>query len=222
MITDTNKPAPVAEPASEDCVDTALSTMQTALRAAWEGDYTKSARYVELTATRLEARDQHNPAKWLRIALEEMQGKRQPVSVHAMSVPAPAVDERTANSDSVDLAAASNGSPGGAVVYPPDGTASPFTVINLGSGAVRMGDAIHDGRLPALWFGTGGEGMGHEAAMNRAAHDGETIAVVTFANVDGLDVLLDVIERCRRVAFPGAPARSAATSPEADGQMKKD
>lgn len=127
--------------------------------------------------------------------------------------PAHAVDERTADSDSGHVAAASNGSPGGAVVYPPDGTVSPFTVINLGSGAVRVGDAIHDGRLPALWFGTGGEGMGHEAAMNRAAHDGETIAVVTFANVDGLDVLLDVIERCRRVAFPGAPARSAATSP---------
>lgn len=114
MITDTNKPAPVAEPASEDCVDTALSTMQTALRAAWEGDYTKSARYVELTATRLEARDQHNPAKWLRIALEEMQGKRQPVAVHAMSVPAPAVDERA--EDSGHLAAAPNGSPGGTAV----------------------------------------------------------------------------------------------------------
>ena len=116
MTTDTNNPAPIAEPASEDCIDTALSTMQTALRAAWEGDYTKSARYVELTATRLEARGQHNQAKWLRIALEEMQGKRQPVVVYAMSAPAPAVDERTADSDSGHLAAASNGSPGGAWV----------------------------------------------------------------------------------------------------------
>lgn len=133
MTTDTNKPATAAGPASEDCIDTALSTMQTALRAAWEGDYTKSARYVELTAIRLEARDQHNPAKWLRIALEEMQGKRQPVAVHAMSVPAPAVDERTNTGEfepffredgttfiddllKEDLAAASNGSPGGTAV----------------------------------------------------------------------------------------------------------
>jgi hypothetical protein len=91
-----------------------------------------------------------------------------------------------------------------AVVYPPDGTVSPFTVINLGAGRVQMGDSIHDGRLPALWFGTNGQGMGHEEVMNRQAHEGETLAVVTFANVEGLDVLLDVIQRIRRVSFPGA------------------
>jgi len=97
-----------------------------------------------------------------------------------------------------------------AVVYPPDGTVSPFTVINLGTGRVQMGDSIHDGRLPALWFGKNGQGMGHEEVMNRQAHEGETLAVVTFANVEGLDVLLDVIQRIRRVSFPGAAPQQTA------------
>lgn len=91
-----------------------------------------------------------------------------------------------------------------AVVYPADGTVAPFTVINLGSGQVKMGDSLHDNRLPALWFGKGGLGMGVEKVENRAAADGETLAVVTFANVEGLDVLLEVVRRIRRIAFPEA------------------
>lgn len=99
----------------------------------------------------------------------------------------------------IELAAETSG-----VVYPPDGTTAPFTVINLGSGGVVMGDCVHDKRLPALWFGTGGKGMGHEEAYNREAQEGETLAVVTFANVDGLDVLLDVVKRIRRESFADA------------------
>jgi hypothetical protein len=99
-----------------------------------------------------------------------------------------------------------------AVVYPPDGTVSPFTVINLGMGAVQMGDCIHDRRIPALWFGKDGKGMGHEEEMNREAHDGETLAVVTFANVEGLDVLLKVLHRVRRKAFPDAASSGDANA----------
>ena len=95
-----------------------------------------------------------------------------------------------------------------AVVYPEDGTVSPFTVINLGHGRVQMGDSIHDNRLPALWFGKEGKGMGHEEVLNREAKDGETLAVVTFANVEGLDVLLEVVQRIRRESFPDAPSYS--------------
>jgi hypothetical protein len=102
-----------------------------------------------------------------------------------------------------------------AVVYPPDGTVSPFTVINLGAGKVQMGDCIHDGRLPALWFGKNGQGMGHEEVMNRMAHEGETLAVVTFSNVEGLDVLIDVIERIRRVSFPDAAAPASVEAADA-------
>jgi hypothetical protein len=103
------------------------------------------------------------------------------------------------------------------VVYPPDGTVSPFTVINLGSGAVQMGDCIHDRRLPALWFGKNGQGMGHEELMNREAREGETLAVVTFANVEGLDVLASVIQRIRRVSFPDACATPAPMSKHTPG-----
>lgn len=95
--------------------------------------------------------------------------------------------------------------PGAAIVYPPDGTVAPFTVINLGSGQVKIGDSLHDGRLPALWFGKDGLGMGVEEVMNRKADAGETLAVVTFGNVEGLDVLVDVIQRIRALAFPSAP-----------------
>jgi hypothetical protein len=101
-----------------------------------------------------------------------------------------------------------------AVVYPPDGTVSPFTVINLGQGAVVMGDAIHDQRLPALWFGKDGKGMGHEEDLNREAKEGETLAVVTFSNVEGLDVLLQVVQRIRRLAFPAAPTAPAHEAPD--------
>lgn len=108
-------------------------------------------------------------------------------------------------------ALASPSLPNQAVVYPPDGTVSPFTVINLGSGKVRVGDSFHDGRLHALWFGKDGTGIGDEQVLNRAAYEGETISVVTFANVEGLDVLLGVVERIRRKAFPGALPRSLPT-----------
>jgi hypothetical protein len=98
-----------------------------------------------------------------------------------------------------------------AVVYPPDGTESPFTVINLGSGAVQMGPCLHDGRLGGLWFGKNGQGMGHEQILNRHAHHGETIAVVTFASVQGLDVMLGELLRCRKQYFPAAPAAPQAS-----------
>jgi hypothetical protein len=83
---------------------------------------------------------------------------------------------------------------------------SPFTVIDLGYGNVKIGDSIHNGELPALWFGKDGQGMGVEEVLNRPAYDGETLAVVTFANVEGLDVLIEVVQRIRRESFPNAMA----------------
>lgn len=107
---------------------------------------------------------------------------------------------------------ASRSLPNQAVVYPPDGTVSPFTVVNLGTGKVQIGCSVHDKRLHALWFGKSGTGvMGEEQELNRAAEEGETIAVVTFADVEGLDVLLEVVERIRRKAFPNALPRSLPT-----------
>lgn len=81
---------------------------------------------------------------------------------------------------------------------------APFTVIELGHGKVEIGDSLHEGRLPALWFGKNGQGMGFERVRNNYAADGETLAVVTFENVEGLDVLIEVIQRIRRISFPAA------------------
>lgn len=105
-----------------------------------------------------------------------------------------------------------------AAVYPADDTISPFTVINLGHGQVKVGDAVHDGRLPALWFGKDGLGMGAVEEMNRAATEGETLAVVTFSNVEGLDVLAEVVQRIRSIAFPTAPVQAQEPVPEAAQQ----
>lgn len=97
----------------------------------------------------------------------------------------------------------------GAVVYPPDGTESPFTVINLGSGQVRMGCSLHDGRLVSLWFGRDGKGVGHAEDLYREARDGETIAVVTFSNVASLDVLQEVLGQVRTSLLRGQPGSAA-------------
>lgn len=71
-----------------------------------------------------------------------------------------------------------------------DGTVAPYPVINMGHGLVVTASILHDRRLPALWLGRDGKGMGHFEVYNREAKPGETLAVVTFANVEGLDVLL--------------------------------
>ena len=88
---------------------------------------------------------------------------------------------------------------------------APFPAIELGHGNIVIGESLHDGRLPALWFGKGGLGMGVEKVMDRYAQDGETLAVVSFENVQGLDVLTEVLQRIRRTSFPDAtPAYDAA------------
>lgn len=71
-----------------------------------------------------------------------------------------------------------------------------FPTIRLGLGTVEIGDALHDG-LPALFFGRNGQGVGVKRERNEYAADGETLAVVTFANRQGFDVLMAVLERVR-------------------------
>ena len=82
-----------------------------------------------------------------------------------------------------------------------DGTVAPYPVINMGYGLVVTGESLHDRRLPALWFGKDGKGMGHTEVFNREARPGETLAVVTFANVEGLDVLIQTLFEVRAKHF---------------------
>lgn len=72
-----------------------------------------------------------------------------------------------------------------------------FPIIRLGLGEVEVGDAVYEG-LPALWFGRDGRGLdAPEQVMNRPAHDGETLAVFTFADIRGLEAIEKACTRVR-------------------------
>jgi len=78
----------------------------------------------------------------------------------------------------------------------------PFLVIACGFGKIEFGDATYDpmdgaSKLPALWIGNDGQGLGVERDRNEAAKDGETIAVITFANLKGLEALESAVARVR-------------------------
>jgi hypothetical protein len=91
----TAQAAPIVEPAEAfDLEAKALATPVQApgwrygsevmkiMEAAWTGDTKKAAAYVGLMADKMDA-DGHAGAKWLRQHLEVLEGKREPVYVHA-------------------------------------------------------------------------------------------------------------------------------------------
>ena len=101
----TDKPSPVAGPASEPAPLHHIINMRWAYEQACD-----LADWANANGTTLGNDEKLYQAA---IKLRDTLGK----ATHAAQpVPAPAVDERTADSDSVDLAAASNGSPSGATV----------------------------------------------------------------------------------------------------------
>ena len=65
-----------------------------------------------------------------------------------------------------------------------------WPLIELGFGLVEVAEGTHEGK-PALIFGRNGSGaVGEETPCNRWDTHEETFAVVTFANVESLDVVL--------------------------------
>jgi hypothetical protein len=72
----------------------------------------------------------------------------------------------------------------------------PFPVIACGFGLIEFANATHLD-LPALWIGNDGQGLGVERERNEAAKDGETIMVITFANIKGLEALEAAVARVR-------------------------
>lgn len=65
-----------------------------------------------------------------------------------------------------------------------------WPLIELGYGKVEVAEGAHENRL-ALIFGRNGTGVVGEATQReRVATHEETLAVVTFANVESLDVVL--------------------------------
>lgn len=199
MTTDTNKPSTAAEPASE----------QTCPACLGDGD--------------MLVMNGRGPDTYETI---------EPCSTcgGTGAVPAPAVDERTADSDSGHLAAASNGSPGGAggVTVLPDGSA--FSVVSFplpkdhwlyaplaawDSERDDMADTPH----PIL---TNAQREAVVAAARYAIRGATMRGQKPDFDPDAL-----VLNFCYALCGPARGAvlpadRPAATSPEADSQMKKD
>lgn len=72
-----------------------------------------------------------------------------------------------------------------------------FPIIRMGLGQAEVGDATHDG-LFALWFGKGGRGLdAPEQYLNRPAHEGETLALFTFADIRGVEAIEKALARVR-------------------------
>jgi hypothetical protein len=77
-----------------------------------------------------------------------------------------------------------------------DGLVSEFPVIAMGHGKIEVGNASWEG-LPALFFGNDGQGLGVERQRNGAARDGETLMLITFANIQGLEAIEKAVARVR-------------------------
>jgi hypothetical protein len=81
-----------------------------------------------------------------------------------------------------------------------DGLVAAFPHIALGHGLVEIGDATWEG-LPALFFGKNGAEVGpigSKRVRDNLAQDGETLALITFANLKGLEQVEDALSRVRR------------------------
>ncbi len=88
----------------------------------------------------------------------------------------------------------------------------PYTTIDLGHGKWEVG-AGHNGGLPCIAFGRNGTGNVGEIITTapRQMSVEETFAVITFANVTGLDVLQEQMDQVREEFFPGTTPQFAAT-----------
>jgi hypothetical protein len=78
-----------------------------------------------------------------------------------------------------------------------------FPIIALGYGLIEVAEGRQDD-LPALIFGRNGSGRVGESTQPERRHlPGETLAVVTFANVESLDVVMERLNMLRaKMAVP--------------------
>lgn len=66
-----------------------------------------------------------------------------------------------------------------------------WPLIELGYGQIEVAEGYHEERL-ALIFGKNGTGkIGEPTQPDRQHLQGETLAVVTFSNVESIDVVVD-------------------------------
>lgn len=79
---------------------------------------------------------------------------------------------------------------------------SPYLHIECGEGKIEFGDATFQANddapvLHALFIGNEGQGLGVERDRNEAAKEGETLAMITFANLESLSALERAVARVR-------------------------
>jgi hypothetical protein len=78
-----------------------------------------------------------------------------------------------------------------------------WPLIELGYGLIEVADGTHEGK-PALIFGRNGKGkIGEPTQKGREHLPGETLAVVTFANVESLDVVIEELTQIRATLKTG-------------------
>jgi hypothetical protein len=76
--------------------------------------------------------------------------------------------------------------------------------IKLGFGLIEVGEGFDCEGVPALLFGRNGGGViGAPTGPSRTMREDEALAVISFANVESLQVVLDTVEKCKRVRFGG-------------------
>jgi hypothetical protein len=106
----------------------------------------------------------------------------------------------------------------------PQAEQPPYTTIDMGHGKWEVG-AGHNNGTPCIAFGRNGTGKVGEPITTepRQMSVEETFAVITFANVDGLDVLQEKMDEVRAEFFPGTvcqftqPTDTPQSAPSAKG-----
>lgn len=69
--------------------------------------------------------------------------------------------------------------------------------ILMGHGRIEVCNAVHEG-LPALWFGNDGQGLGVERDRNGPPRKDETVLIITFENLQGLEAFEFAVARLRK------------------------
>lgn len=92
-----------------------------------------------------------------------------------------------------------------------DGSEKPHLRILMGHGRIEVGNAVHEG-LPALWFGNDGQGLGFERERNEPAKQNETVLVITFENLAGLEAIEFALARVRKSMEAKAAERDTLTA----------
>ena len=88
-----------------------------------------------------------------------------------------------------------------------------WPLIELGYGLVEVAEGTQ-GEKPALIFGRNGTGeIGEPTQPDRVATHDETLAVVTFANVASLDVVVGKLQQLRAKMLPDNAISGAKPAP---------